>query len=129
MKIKYKFADGTVSEVEVSDEIGTIIIDSRHSEMAGNRRERYYREFSVDGTDFENDEWAVTATPEDDYLQQYDNSILRAALSQLTPIQRKRLQCYADGMTYREIAELEGVAVKAVQDSIEQARKKVKKFF
>ena len=29
MKIKYAFLDGTVTEVEVSDEIGAVIIDSR----------------------------------------------------------------------------------------------------
>ena len=29
MKIKYEFADGTVSEVEVSEEIGSVIVESR----------------------------------------------------------------------------------------------------
>lgn len=29
MKIKYAFLDGTVTEVEVSDEVGAVIIDSR----------------------------------------------------------------------------------------------------
>ena len=38
MKIKYEFADGTVSEVEVSDEIGTVIIESRRDEHNGDRR-------------------------------------------------------------------------------------------
>ena len=32
MKIKYAFLDGTVTEVEVSDEIGAVIIDSRKAE-------------------------------------------------------------------------------------------------
>ena len=34
MKIKYAFLDGTVTEVEVSDEIGAVIIDSRKAEHA-----------------------------------------------------------------------------------------------
>lgn len=34
MKIKYAFLDGTTTEVEVSDEIGDVIIDSRKAEHA-----------------------------------------------------------------------------------------------
>lgn len=29
MKIKYEFADGTVSEVEVDESIGTVIVEER----------------------------------------------------------------------------------------------------
>jgi hypothetical protein len=32
MKIKYEFADGTMSEVEVEESIGAIIIESRRKE-------------------------------------------------------------------------------------------------
>lgn len=42
MTVKYKFADGTVSEVEVSEEIGTYIMDSRRKESSANRKERYH---------------------------------------------------------------------------------------
>lgn len=41
MIIKYKFATGEVTEVEVSDEIGTVILDSRREEHANNERHRY----------------------------------------------------------------------------------------
>ena len=129
MKIKYEFADGTVSEVDVSDEIGTVIIDSRKAEHAANERERYYREFSIDAAEYENCECATPTTPEDDFLSQCDNRELLAKLRCLTPTQCRRLLCYAEGMTYREIALQEGVQIKAVQDSIEQARKKLKKYF
>lgn len=39
MKIKYAFLDGTVTEVEVSDEIGAVIIDSRKAEHAQDERD------------------------------------------------------------------------------------------
>ena len=42
MTVEYKFADGTVSEVEVSEEIGTYIMDSRRKESSANRKERYH---------------------------------------------------------------------------------------
>jgi len=83
----------------------------------------------MDALDYESGEWAQTATPEEELLLRYANCELLQKLQKLTPVQRKRLLCYAEGMTYREIAQLEGTQVKAVQDSIEQARKKLKKFF
>ena len=42
MKIKYEFADGTVSEVEVEESIGAAIIDSRRKEDNLSRKERYH---------------------------------------------------------------------------------------
>ena len=43
MIIKYKFSTGEVTEVEVSEEIGTVILDSRREEHASNERHRYCR--------------------------------------------------------------------------------------
>lgn len=48
MIIKYKFAIGKVTEVEVSDEIGTVILDSRREEHADNERHHYHTAFSLD---------------------------------------------------------------------------------
>ncbi len=42
MKIKYKFADGTVSEVEVEESIGAVIIEDRRREDNLSRKERYH---------------------------------------------------------------------------------------
>ena len=43
MKIKYEFADGTVSEVEVEESIGAVIIEDRRLEDNLARKERYTR--------------------------------------------------------------------------------------
>lgn len=129
MKITYKFVDGTVSEVEVSTEIGSVIIESRKAEHAADERERYHREFSMDGAEYEGTAWAVTTGPEEIAIGDVTRSELRQMLKVLTPAQQRRLLAYANGMTYREIARLEGTQVKAVQDSITQARKKLQKFF
>lgn len=43
MKIKYEFADGTVSEVEVEESIGEVIIEDRRQEDNLARKERYLR--------------------------------------------------------------------------------------
>lgn len=47
MKITYAFADGTTSVVEVDDEIGAYIMDSRRQENNDDRRHRYHN-YSLD---------------------------------------------------------------------------------
>ena len=42
MKIKYEFADGTVSEVEVEESIGAVIIEDRQLEDNLSRKEHYH---------------------------------------------------------------------------------------
>ena len=64
MKIKYAFLDGTVTEVEVSDEIGAVIIDSRKAEHAQDERHRYHC-YSYDAIDYEGEEY---------FLDTVDNS-------------------------------------------------------
>ena len=129
MKIKYEFADGTISEVEVSTEIGSVIIESRKAEHAADERERYHREFSMDAAEYEGVDWAETIGPEDIAIAAAANKELRQMMRLLTPVQRRRLLAYANGLSYREIARREGVDIKTVRESIEGARKKLLKFF
>ena len=42
VKIRYEFADGTVSEVEVEESIGAVIIEDRRLEDNLSRKERYH---------------------------------------------------------------------------------------
>lgn len=64
MKIKYAFLDGTVTEVEVSDEIGAVIIDSRKAEHAQDERHRYHC-YSYDAIDYEGEEYLCMTAPID----------------------------------------------------------------
>lgn len=57
MIIKYKFSTGEVTEVEVSDEIGTVILDSRREEHANNERHRYHTAFSLDDMTYEDKDY------------------------------------------------------------------------
>lgn len=59
MIIKYKFSTGEVTEVEVSEEIGTVILDSRREEHASNERHRYHTAFSLDDMDYEDKDYFV----------------------------------------------------------------------
>lgn len=106
MKIKYAFLDGTVTEVEVSDEIGAVIIDSRKAEHAQDERHRYHC-YSYDAIDYEGEEYGTRDeyTVEDDSAEQ--TARIREAFSHLTATQQRRLRLYANGKTLREIAAME----------------------
>ena len=83
MKIKYAFLDGTVTEVEVSDEIGAVIIDSRKAEHAQDERHRYHC-YSYDAIDYEGEEYGACDeyAVEDDSAEQ--TARIREAFSHLT---------------------------------------------
>ena len=91
MKIKYAFLDGTVTEVEVSDEIGAVIIDSRKAEHAQDERHRYHC-YSYDAIDYEGEEYGAC----DEYAVEDDSAEkaarIREAFSHLTATQQRRLR-------------------------------------
>lgn len=122
MKINYTFANGETSDVEVSEEIGTMILDSRREESNLDRKERYHC-YSLDGAEFEGMEMADKETPETALFLQLENQHISKLLSELPKVQRRRLLLYAEGKSLREIARMEGVDHKAVKKSIEAAKK------
>ena len=123
MKIKYEFVDGTTTEVEVSEEVGTVIVDSRRKESNLDRKERRHC-YSYDAIEYEGEEYGAY-----DYHECMDESIdrdarIRAAFDTLTEVQKRRLLMLASGLSMREIARREGIKHHAVMESIEGARKK-----
>ena len=122
MKIKYTFANGDVSEVEVSDEVGNVIVDSRRKEDNLDRKERYHC-YSYDAIDYEGEEFADPDTPDSLLERDELSSRVQSAMSHLTEIQVRRLTLFAEGLSIREIARKEGVDHKAVAKSIESAKK------
>lgn len=128
MKIKYEFADGTVSEVEVEESIGAVIIESRREEDNLARKERYHC-YSMDAVQFEGDEYGTEETPETQMERELDTERIAHALDGLSEVQRRRLLKFAEGKSMREIAREEKVQHRAVMKSIESARKIFKKNF
>ena len=128
MKIRYEFANGEVTEVEVSEEVGAVIVESRKEEHAQQEKQRYHC-YSYDAIDFEGVEYADPKTPESLYEDDEDKKKIELALSTLTPAQRRRILMLADGMSVREIARYEGSDHKSVLESINRAKKKIKNFF
>ena len=122
MKIKYQFANGDVSEVEVSEDVGSIIVDSRRKEDNLDRKERYHC-YSYDAIDYEGEEYADPDTPDSLLERDELSKRVQSAMSHLSEIQVRRLTLFADGLSIREIARMEGVDHKAVSKSIESAKK------
>lgn len=128
MKIKYEFADGEVSVVDVEDELGAVITDSRRKEDNLERKERYHC-YSLDGAVYEGNDFADTETPETVHIQQHRDEKIKEALNMLPEVQRRRISLLIDGVSIQEIARREGVRYYSVWKSIEAARKKLKNFF
>ena len=128
MKIKYEFADGTVSEVEVEESIGSVIIEDRRLEDNLSRKERYHC-YSLDAAQFEGAEYSDGETPEIRMERKLESERIAHALDGLSEVQRRRLLMLADGKSVREIARREGKEIKTIRESLEGARKKFLKFF
>lgn len=128
MKIKYEFADGTVSEVEVKKSIGTVIIEDRRKEDNLARKERYHC-YSLDAAQFEGEEYADRETPETKMEREFNTKRIAQALDKLSEVQRHRLLMLAQGMSVREIARKEEKDIKTIRESLDGARKKFLKFF
>lgn len=129
MFINYKLADGNTALVEVTEEVAEFILEDDRLTANADRRERYNCPYHIEAMDYEGDLLAYHLTPEQIYIRKETQLEHSEALSQLTDTQLRRLLMRADGLTYRAIAELEGTNVNAVQDSLESARKKLKKSF
>ena len=128
MKIKYTFDNGENSEVEVNEEIGAVILESRRKEenMERNRRRRCY---SLDDVDFEGEDFADDRTPESLLIEQIDNEHIKETLDKLSETQRRRLLMLASGMSISDIARQENRDFRTVYDSLEAAKRKFQKNF
>ncbi|MEE0873442.1 MAG: hypothetical protein UIH27_08270 [Ruminococcus sp.] len=125
MKVEYKFADGTVSEVEVPEEIGAYIMESRKAEESNGRVYRSHN-YSLDSIEYEGEEYGYVEPFRLEEAE--DRELLEKALSLLTEIQRRRMKMFIEGLSYRKIAEIEGVDHKCIMRSIELSQKKIKNF-
>ena len=131
MKIKYRFANGEVSEVEVDDELGAVITASRREEENYERKMRYHCPYSIDKLVYEGEDYADKEMPSPDTHAENkeEGQGVQAFLETLTEVQRRRVHMRMDGMTITEIAEAEGTSYMSVKETFTQLKKKFSKFF
>lgn len=106
MKVSYKFADRTTSEVEISDELSSIIISSRTAEESSDRKERHHC-WSLDAILYEGMEYDTYDDPAEKLKHDELRQCVNSAFSYLTEIQQRRILMLADGLSEREIVRRE----------------------
>lgn len=126
--IKYVFADGTTSEIEVTDEVYALHLQLLQEEKRNHWRETrrhislyYLLENGVDFTDNAADPLAV--------VEMRDNEErIHNAINQLSDKQRKLLRAvFVEGMTLTDIAKEKGVSQPAITQQLATVIKKLKK--
>jgi len=127
--IIYKLADGKRIKIEVTSEVVDALEQSDRQIRSQRRQDRRYLIYT--GYIAEFDDSTMTAPVEDtaDLLIRMDSyKQLHAALDKLSAIQRRRLELrFLDGLKYRDIAQIENVSHKTVEDSVARALRKLKK--
>ena len=130
MIIKFKFDDGTISEVEVDDETGQKYLEEERKIENANRKERYWVKAHLDSMDYEGELFqSPYPNPLDQVIIDEEQKRVDEFKATLTEIQRRRLEKLLDGMSQIEIARDENTTHRAVQKTIEQLKIKFKKFF
>ena len=127
MFIKYVFVTGEKVVIEVPDDIGIVIQDSRRAEHANNERHRYHSTFSLNNAVYEGCIFSSGGELIAHLIRMEENRECEEMLSQLTPVQRRRIEKLMVGMSIADIARSEDASFNSVKESIEAARKKLKK--
>ena len=131
VKISYKLANGSQICVEVSTSVQELLEQSDRQIRSQRRQDRRHLDFKV-STDGNSDS-LLLPTYEDtaDLLERMERDArLHKAIDELTEVQQRRLcMYYFGGLTYSEIARLEGVYYRSVIDSINQAIKRLGKLY
>ena len=116
--------------MDVEEDVAEFLETNRPKPASAKRKaQRYKAQYSLDiGDGIEED--TLVLLFEEVRRNELLYERLRTAMTYLTEKQRRRfLMKYDLEYTYAEIAEREQVNVNAVEDSIEQAKEKIRKYF
>ena len=95
-----------------------------------NEADRHYEQSELTEASLYDRAMHRPATVEESALQSMEYAQLHRAISELPEIQKRRLILYYfQGLTYEQIAEMEGCTKRAVKFSVDIAVEKLKKFF
>ena len=127
MKIRYEFATGEVSEIEVSEEFGRVIEEMTHQAALRDRAETR-RHVSLDklleaGLPLADDNCVETLAE-----RAIDHAALLHAMEQLLPQQKELLlKVYFEGRSYANVARDEGVDRIAIRKRMLRIFEKIRK--
>ena len=126
MKITYEFVTGEVSEVEVDERLGGMLLDLDRQQENNDQKETR-RHFSLDGMDYEGELFASAEDTEREAVRREDMARLYSAMEALSPSQRELVEkVYFEERKITDIAREEGVTKQSVHERVERALKKLK---
>jgi len=132
MKKDYTTANGKTVEVEVTAQVGEILVQFGREDDNASRRARWRNEASVEGMNEETG-WEPTDTAVDieaDYEEREEKATLAAAVAGLPEKQRRLVRLrYCEDKTVEEIGRLLGASKQAVSKQLATIHKALKKYF
>ena len=108
----------------------TWLEESRKDIQSQERRERRHAPYHIEALVYEGNEYASGEDVAEDAANADEELRIDALLRKsLTAVQYRRFRMYMDGMSIREIARIEDADYSSVYESIESAKKKLRKFY
>ena len=126
--IKYTFADGTTSKIEVTDEVYALHLqllqEEKRNHWRETRRHTSLNYLMENGIDFE----SPAADPLSVLLRSEDEERIHSAINQLSDKQKDLAEkVFFKGMTLTAIAKEKGVSQPAITQQLATVLKKLKK--
>ena len=127
MKITYEFVTGEISEVEVDESLGGMLLDLDRQQENNDQKETR-RHVSLDGMDYEGELFASAEDTERAVEHREDMARLYSAMEALSPSQRELVEkVYFEERKITDIAREEGVSKQSVHERVQRALKKLEK--
>lgn len=128
MKIRYVFVNGEVSEIEVEEALGGLLLELDRQE-ANNTRAETRRHVSLSELSYEGSLFDAGIDVPEAVWARISADALRKALKKLPAAQRELIvQVYFQGRRPAEIARTEGVSRQSVSERLQRALKKLQKY-
>lgn len=128
MKIRYVFVNGEVSEIEVEEALGGLLLELDRQE-ANNTRSETRRHISLSELSYEGSLFDAGIDVPEAVWARISAEALREALQKLPVAQRELIvQVYFQGRRPAEIARTEGVSRQSVSERLQRALKKLQKY-
>ena len=127
MKISYEFVTGEISEIEVDDSLGEMLLDFDRQQYNNDQKETR-RHVSLDGMGYEGELFASADDTEGEAERREDMARLFSAMKALSPAQRELVEkVYFEERSFASIAREEGVGESAIRDRMKRIHKKLEK--
>lgn len=128
MKITYEFVTGEVSEVEVDERLGGMLLDLDRQQYNNDQKETR-RHVSLNGMDYEGELFVSAEDTEGEAVRREDMARLYSAMEALSPSQRELVEkIYFEERKITDIAREEGVSEAAIRNRLKKIYSRLKKF-